>query len=299
MKKIFITGGTGFIGSVLVYSLLQENYEIYVLTRNSEKIKKLPSSCKIVSGNPTVKGDWQKFLKEMDIVINLAGQNIFSKWTEEYKNKILESRVKSTQNIVSSLKEGTLLLNASAVGYYGDKGDEIVTEESLPGNDFLAKVCIQWEKEALKAKERGAKVIITRFGIVLGKGGMLAKILPFFKFGLGGTLGKGNQWFPWIHIKDLISAISFLIKKEKEGIYNLTSPNPVTNKEFTKTLGRILKRPTILPVPLFMLKLVFGELSNVIISSIKAYPQNLLSIGFSFKFETLESALKDLLEKST
>ncbi len=299
MKKIFITGGTGFIGSNLIYDLLQENYEIYVLTRNPEKIKKLPSSCQIILGNPTIEGDWQKKLEEMDIVINLAGQNIFSRWTEEYKNKILESRVKSTQNIVSFLRKDSLLINASAVGYYGDRGNEIITEESLPGNTFLAKVCVEWEKEALKAKENGTKVIITRFGIVLGNEGMLAKILPIFKLGLGGSLGKGNQWFPWIHIKDLTSAISFLTKDKTEGIYNLTSPNPVTNKEFSQTLGKILKRPTIIPIPFFMLKLVFGELANEITSSIRAYPQNLLSIGFSFKFETIESALRDLLKSNS
>lgn len=299
MKKIFITGGTGFIGSVLIPNLLQENYEIYILTRNYEKAKKFPSSCKIVLGNPTVKGDWQKTLEEMDIVINLAGQNIFSRWTEEYKNKILESRIKSTQNIVSSLREGALLINASAIGYYGNTGDELVTEESPPGNDFLAKVCIEWEKEALKAKERNIKVIITRLGIVLGGGGMLSKILPIFKLGLGGTLGKGNQWFSWIHIKDLVYAISFLIKHQKEGIYNFVSPKPVTNREFTKTLGKILKRPTIFPVPIFMLKVIFGELANIITFSTKVYPKNLLSIGFSFQFETIESALNNILVKNT
>lgn len=296
MKKVFIAGGTGFIGSSIIPALLKEGYEVQVLVRNKEKAKKLPSSCKVIWGNPTKSGEWQKYLEETDIAINLAGQNIFSRWTKTYKKLILESRIKSTENIVSSLKKSALLINASAVGYYGDKGDTLVTEDSLPGDDFLAKTCIEWEKRALKAKEKGAKVIITRVGVVLGRtGGMLPKILPIFKLGLGGTLGKGNQWFPWIHIKDLVSAILFLIKKEKEGIYNFVSPNPVTNKKFTKTLGKVLKRPTLLPVPVFMMKLIFGELANIIICSIRAYPKNLLELGFKFKFETIEDALKDLI----
>ena len=296
MKKVFIAGGTGFIGSSIIPALLKEGYEVQVLVRNKEKAKKLPSSCKVIWGNPTKSGEWQKYLEETDIAINLAGQNIFSRWTKTYKKLILESRIKSTENIVSSLKKSALLINASAVGYYGDKGNTLVTEDSLPGDDFLAKTCIEWEKRALKAKEKGAKIIIARVGVVLGTtGGMLPKILPIFKLGLGGTLGKGNQWFPWIHIKDLVSAILFLIKKEKEGIYNFVSPNPVTNKKFTKTLGKVLKRPTLLPVPVFMMKLIFGELANIITCSIRAYPKNLLELGFKFKFETIEDALKDLI----
>lgn len=296
MKKVFIAGGTGFIGSSIIPALLKEDYEVQVLVRNKEKAKKLPSSCKVILGNPTKSGEWQKYLEETEIAINLAGQNIFSRWTKAYKKLILESRIKSTENIVSSLKKSALLINASAVGYYGDKGNILVTEDSSPGDDFLAKTCIEWEKRALKAKEKDVKVIIARIGVVLGTtGGMLPKILPIFKLGLGGTLGKGNQWFPWIHIKDLVSAILFLIKKEKEGIYNFVSPNPVTNKEFTKTLGKVLKRPTPLPVPVFMMRLIFGELANIITCSIRAYPKNLLELGFKFKFETIEDALKDLI----
>ncbi|AEH22711.1 domain of unknown function DUF1731 [Thermodesulfobacterium geofontis OPF15] len=298
MKKIFVIGGTGFIGSHLISKLLKEDFEIYVLARNKEKAKKIPSPCKVVFGDPTKEGDWQTQLNTADIVINLAGQNIFSRWNENYKKLILESRVKSTENIVSSLKNGAFLINAGAIGYYGDKGETLVTEDSSPGDDFLAKVCIEWEKSALKAKEKRGKVIITRFGIVLGKGGMLSKILPIFKWGLGGTLGKGNQWFSWIHIDDLVSAILFLIKNEKEGIYNFVSPNPVTNKEFTKTLGNILKRPTFFRVPIFVMKLFFGEVANAITSSIKAYPKNLLSAGFNFKFENIKSALENLIKET-
>ncbi len=250
-------------------------------------------------GNPTKEGKWQDYLRLFDIVINLAGQNIFARWNENYKKLIWESRVKTTENIVSALKEGALLVNASAIGYYGNKGEIMVTEETLSGNDFIAKTCIEWEKTALKAKERKARVIIARFGIILGKGGMLAKILPIFKWGLGGTLGKGNQWFSWIHIEDLASAIVFLIKTKKEGVYNLVSPKPVTNKEFTESLGRVLKRPIIFPVPIFVLKILFGELANVITCSIKVYPEKLLELGFKFKFEEIEYALRDIIKNET
>ncbi|PMP67374.1 MAG: TIGR01777 family protein [Thermodesulfobacterium geofontis] len=298
MKKFFIVGGTGFIGSNLLSVLSKENYQVYVLVRSEEKAKKLPSFCKAILGDPTQKGEWQKKLNEADITINFAGQNIFGRWNKEYKKLILESRIKSTENVINSLKEGALLVNASAIGYYGNKGNTLVTEDSLPGDDFLAKVCIEWEKKALEAKERGGRVIITRFGIVLGNGGMLSKILPLFKWGLGGTLGRGNQWFSWIHIEDLVSAILFLIENEKEGVYNLTSPKPVTNKEFTKTLGKILKRPTLLPVPIFAIKLLFGDLAKAITSSVKVYPKRLLELGFSFKFDNIESALRNLIEKT-
>ena len=297
MKKVFITGGTGFVGSYILPLLHKEGYEIYVLVRSKEKAKRLPSFCKPVLGDSTKKGEWQTYLSKADIVVNLAGQNIFSRWDESYKRLIFESRVKSTENVVSFLKENSILINASAIGYYGDKGDTLLTEDSPPGDDFLAKTCIEWEKEAQKAKEKGAKVIITRFGIVLGKGGMLSKILPIFKLGLGGTLGKGNQWFSWIHIEDLAQAIGFLIKAQKERIYNLVSPNPVTNKDFVKTLGSILKRPTVLPTPVFAMRLLFGELANVITYSVKAYPKNLLELGFKFRFENIKDALKNLILK--
>ncbi|MCD6489526.1 MAG: TIGR01777 family oxidoreductase [Thermodesulfobacterium sp.] len=295
MKKVFVTGGTGFIGSYILPLLHKEGYEIYVLVRSKEKAKILPSFYKPVLGDCTKNGEWQTYLSKADIVINLAGQNIFSRWNESYKRLIFESRVKSTKNVVSFLRENSILINASAIGYYGDKGDILLTEDSPPGDDFLAKTCIEWEKEAQKAKEKGAKVIITRIGIVLGKGGMFSKILPIFRLGLGGTLGKGNQWFSWIHIEDIAQAIMFLIKIQKEGIYNLVSPNPVTNKDFVKTLGSILKRPAVLPVPVLAMRILFGELANVITYSVKAYPKNLLELGFKFRFENIKDALKNLI----
>ncbi len=283
MKKVLVLGGTGFIGSYLIPYLSKSGYEIYLLTRNPGKAKKFSSKIKIIKGNPLQLKDWSEIAKKVDIAINLAGQNIFGRWTKKYKELILESRIKSTENIVFALKPGAILVNASAVGYYG--------------NDFLSKVCIEWEKKALAGKEKNLKVIILRIGVVLGKGGMFARILPIFKLGLGGTIGKGKQWFPWIHIEDLVRAIHFLIQKPYEGIYNLVSPNPATNEEFTKILAKILKRPAFLKIPDLILKLILGEVSQLAIASIKAYPNGLLSLGFNFKFPCLEEALRDLIKR--
>lgn len=297
MKKIVIFGGTGFIGKHLIREILQKNWDTTLVVRDVKKAASMFPQCKIFQGNPLNPGSWQDILKDTQVVINLLGQSIFGRWTKEYKTLIWESRVKVTQNIVEGLKENTFLINASAVGYYGERKDEIVTEDFPPGNDFLARLCVEWEKQALKAKEKNCKVAITRFGIVLGKGGMLGKILPIFNLGLGGTLGKGNQWFSWIHINDLVQGIIFLIENQKEGIFNFTSPYPVTNKEFTKTLGQVLKRPTFLKVPMWVLKIVFGELALVITSSIRAIPKNLSQYGFSFKFPVIRKALEDILRK--
>ncbi len=297
MKKVLVLGGTGFIGSYLIPYLSKSGYEIYLLTRNPEKAKKFSSKIKIIKGNPLQLKDWSEIAKKVDIAINLVGQNIFGRWTKKYKELILESRIKSTENIVFALKSGAILVNASAVGYYGNKGEELVTEESKPGNDFLSKVCIEWEKKAFAGKEKDLKVIILRISVVLGKGGMFARILPIFKLGLGGTIGNGKQWFPWIHIEDLVQAIHFLIQKPYEGIYNLVSPNPVTNKEFTKILAKILKRPAFLKIPDLILKFILGEVSQLAIASIKAYPKGLLSLGFNFKFPYLEESLRDLIKR--
>lgn len=295
MRKVVVFGGTGFIGKHLVEKLLEKNCEITLVVRKVEKALSMFPQCKVVQGNPIKPGNWQETLKNAEVVVNLLGQNIFGKWTEEYKRLLWESRIKTTENIISKLDRDSLLINASAVGYYGDKKDILITENFPPGEDFLSRLCVEWERQALKFQEKGGKVAITRFGIVLGKGGMLAKILPIFKLGLGGTLGRGDQWFPWIYIKDLVQGIIFLIENQKEGIYNFTSPHPVTNKEFTQTLSQVLRRPAFFKVPIFVLKIIFGELTYAITSSIRAFPQNLLKEGFSFQYPYLREALEDVL----
>jgi len=291
--KIFILGGTGFIGQHLAKGFLRAGYEVILLVRSNRSLLKVPSGATAILGDPLRGGDWQDVAKDADIIINLVGETIFHRWTEEYKKLLWESRIEPTRRAVECLSRGKILFNASAVGYYGDRGEEELDESSTPGAGFSAKLCIAWEEEALKGLEKGAKVYITRFGIVLGKGGgMLNTVLPVFKLGLGGKLGSGKQWFPWVHVEDILQGALFLIdKKADQGIYNFVSPNPVRNLEFTKILAKVLKRPAIFPVPKFALKLVYGELADVIMASAKVIPRKLLNLGYQFKYPEFEKAL--------
>jgi len=291
--KVFILGGTGFIGQYLTKYYLQRESRVFLLVRSPEKIKTLSPKVEIVLGDALKGGDWQKLVPEVDFIINLVGETIFKRWTPEYKKRIWDSRILSTKRVVEALTEKNVLFNASAVGFYGDGGEEELTEESPQGKMFVSELCKAWEEEALKGEKKGARVIIGRFGIVLGKGGgMLSVILPFFKLGLGGRLGSGKQWFPWIHIEDLVRAIDFLYEKEAKGVFNITAPEPVRNIEMTKIIGRLLKRPTLFPVPKFALKLLYGELAEVIMASARVIPKKLLELGFNFKYPDFESAFK-------
>ncbi|MGB9698018.1 MAG: TIGR01777 family oxidoreductase, partial [Thermodesulfobacteriota bacterium] len=288
--KLLLTGGTGFVGSQLASRLLSEGNEVTILTR-SLKTTKIPNpNVSYLEGDPTKRGAWQEKIKDHDGVINLAGASIFAKWTEEHKKAIRESRIRTTRNIVEGIPlrddQSFTLFNASAVGYYGFHEDEELTEDAPPGNDFLAQVARDWEDEASKAKEKGSRVIITRFGIVLGeKGGALGQMVPLFKKYLGGPIGSGQQWFSWIHIKDLVEAFVFLIKHpELSGPFNFSSPNPVRNKELAKALGKVLNRPSFLPAPGFLVKLVLGEFGSVILKGQRVIPRRLLDNGFQFQY---------------
>ncbi|RKX57039.1 MAG: TIGR01777 family protein [Thermodesulfobacteriota bacterium] len=295
--KVIVLGATGFIGSHLVKDLLKNNYEVYAVIRNPKKIEILPKGTKIIIGDPLQKGEWQEVASQMDAGINLIGETIFKRWTKKYKKKLIDSRVISTKNLIEALRNKTILFNASAIGYYGDRGEEELIEESPAGKGFICELCKIWEKTAFEAEKKSIRVLIGRIGIVLGKnGGMLKVILPIFKAGLGGPLGNGKQWFSWIHIDDVTRAIRFLIEnKNLSGIFNFVSPHPVRNKEFTKILSKILKRPAFIPVPVFALKLLYGELGEVIVSSTKVLPVRLLNHGFIFKYSQLENALKSII----
>ncbi|MGB9761207.1 MAG: TIGR01777 family oxidoreductase [Caldimicrobium sp.] len=291
--KVFILGGTGFVGQYLTKYYLQKESRVFLLVRSPERIKTLSPKVEIVLGDALKGGDWQKLVPEADFIINLVGETIFKRWTPEYKKRIWDSRILSTKRVVEALTEKNVLFNASAVGFYGDGGEEELTEESPQGKMFVSELCKAWEEEALKGEKKGARVIIGRFGIVLGKGGgMLSAILPFFKLGLGGRLGSGRQWFPWIHIEDLVRAIDFLYEKEAKGVFNITAPSPLRNIEMTKIIGRLLKRPTFFPVPKFALKLLYGELAEVIMASARVIPKRLLEMGFNFKYSDFESAFR-------
>ena len=240
-------------------------------------------------GTPPRKGLGWAAVPEHDWVINLAGASIFKRWSTGYKQEIYDSRIRTTRNLVSALAAGDrrqLLCSTSAVGYYGPRGDEVLTEESPQDSYFLAKLAEAWEAEALKAQELGIRVVITRFGIVLGKGGgALGQMAPMFRRFLGGPLGSGQQWFSWIHQADQVRAFSFIQEHpEIHGPVNFTAPRPVRNRELTKALGRVLHRPTLLPAPEFMMRLVLGEFADALLTGQRVIPKKLLDAGFRFKF---------------
>ncbi|MCB2191333.1 MAG: TIGR01777 family oxidoreductase [Deltaproteobacteria bacterium] len=299
--KIFVTGGSGFVGTTLCTSLSAEGHTVTVLTRSEKGAARLPDGVQACVGDPTASGDWQDIAAQHDAFVNLAGANLFARWNHEYKDLIRSSRVNTTRHLVEAISrrsgdEPPVLVSASAVGYYGPRGDEELSEESPPGDDFLAQVCKEWEAEAQAATRFGARVVCARFGIVLGSGGgALGQMLPLFKLGLGGPLGSGRQWFSWIHQEDLVGALLFCLNQDMSGAANCCAPGPVRNREFTRTLGRVLGRPAILPVPGFAVRLTLGELGTVVLTGQRVIPQALQRSGFSFKFPELEGALRDLL----
>lgn len=299
--KILITGGTGFVGTQLITRLIQDGHEVTILTRSLKGAKGSSPGISYLEGDPTRKGPWQEAIQQHDAVINLAGASIFSKWTDEHKKAIRESRVSTAQNIVEGIpsrpERPFTLFSTSAVGYYGFCGDEELTEESPHGDDFLARIALEWEGEALKAGDRGARVVITRFGIVMGeKGGALGQMIPLFKKYIGGPIGSGKQWFSWVHIKDLAEAFAFLLKHpEMSGPVNVCSPNPVRNKDLARALGKALHKPSFMPAPGFMIKLVLGEFGSVILEGQRVIPKRLLDSGFLFQYPNIEKALQDIV----
>ncbi|MBW2090807.1 MAG: TIGR01777 family oxidoreductase [Deltaproteobacteria bacterium] len=299
--KIFITGGTGFIGQTLVNKLKEAGHELSLLSRSVHGSRSFGEKVRWIEGDPTWPGAWQEEAARSEAIINLAGASIFSRWNEQGKQKILESRVSTTRHLAEAVAGSTqppqAFLNASAVGYYGFRNDEEIDETGTPGDDFLARVCQAWEAETLQVTAAGSRVALMRFGIVLGRrGGALNQMLPLFRLGLGGRLGKGTQWFSWIHLTDLVRSISFILNHpEAHGPINLTAPNPVTNTELTRVLGRVLHRPAVLPVPSFMIKMVLGEFGSVLLQGQRVQPVKLQSLGFDFRFSFIDQALKDLL----
>ncbi len=297
--KVFITGGTGFVGRTITHALIKKGCSVTILSRR-EKLTPQEGGINYIHGDPGRAGRWQEYVPGHDIIINLAGESIFTRWTKKKKRIIRESRINTTKNIVDAIEDGRgkLLMSTSAVGYYGFREDEELTEDAGPGDDFLAELTRDWERAALAAREKGTRVIIMRFGIVLGKGGgMLKMILPLFKYNLGSPIGSGKQWFSWIHERDLANIFLFMMEREEDGIINCTAPAPVKNREFTLTLARVMNRWVVFPpVPGFMIKMIFGELGNVILHGQRVIPKRLLNMGFHFKYPDLETALKDIIE---
>lgn len=298
--QILVAGSSGLVGSALVEALREQGHQVKCLIRKPQKTTK-----DIIFWNPDPSTLNTEDYENFDAVINLAGENIASgRWNEEKKREIRDSRVKGTQALCECLaqlkKPPAVEINASAMGYYGSQGDHVLTEDSPSGSGFLAGVCREWEAATKAAVDRGIRVAYLRTGMVLSsKGGALSKMLPPFKMGLGGVIGSGEQYVSWIALRDLVNVIIYILKNETlHGPINAGTPNPVTNKEFTKTLGRVLNRPTIVPMPAFAARIVLGEMADeLLLSSTRMIPQKLLQSGYAFQYPHLEDALRAIITK--
>ena len=299
--NITLTGATGFIGNRLVHELLQAGHSIHALGR--KRNAGLPRAVSFSEWRSTEAEPPSESLATADAIVHLAGEPVAQRWTPEVKERIRSSRVDGTRNLVTALAKQShhphVLICASAIGYYGSRGDEVLTETSTPGRDFLAQVVIDWEQAARQADALGIRVVPLRFGVVLGKdGGALAKMLPPFRLGLGGRLASGQQWMSWIHVDDVIGLIRFsLDNSAARGPMNATSLRPVTNAEFTQELASALHRPAIFPVPRFALNLLFGEMAEVLLGSQRVIPQAAQTAGFRFQYPELKPALVRLLSE--
>ena len=287
------------MGSNLADFLISKGHQVTAIGRSEPQHRFDRENYHFVAADTTRKGPWQKELADADAVVNLAGATIFKRWTEKYKKKIYDSRVLTTRNVVEALPSGTklTLCSASGAGYYGSRGDDVLKEDERPGRDFLAGVSMDWEKEALRASAKGARVAVLRFGVVLGKnGGAMSKLIPAFKLFVGGPLGDGHQWFPWLHLDDLMAAMVFVLEHpEVSGPLNFCAPNPVRNCELAQTLGEVLSRPSFMPAPAFMIRLAMGEFGDVFLGSQRTIPDKLVNHGFSFQYPDIRGAIEAIV----
>lgn len=304
-RKIVLTGATGLIGKNLHKKLLSQGNKVTIFTRNRNAINNIISdSTEIVEWDYNKPELWKDYIEGKDVIIHLAGANLAGKrWNDNYKKEIYNSRILSTRNLVNAIKDSKakpeLFITTSAVGIYGDRGDEQLAEETGSGDDFLARVCIDWEREAAKVEEFGVQRVSLRIAPVLSlKEGLLKRFLLPFKLFVGGPLGNRKQWLPWIHEDDITRIfIHTLNERSLMGAVNSSAPNPIRMKEFTTTLGKVMNRPAIFPVPKFILQLFAGEIANPILSSQKISVKKLINSGFNFEFDNLEKALRNLLGK--
>ena len=300
--KIAIAGATGFVGSRLVAQLQAQGHQVIILTRSPQQASNRFGQAQIVGYNPLKSGEWQQSISGCDAVINLAGEPIAEKrWTPAQKRSILDSRQLGTQKIVEAIDLATIkpqvLINASAIGYYGTSETSKFDETSPAGTDFLAEVCTAWETAAQSVTANGTRVVILRLGIVLGEnGGALGKMLAPFSAFFGGPIGSGNQWFSWIHRDDVVKLIIAALNDTKmQGVYNATAPNPITMTEFAQTIGTVMNRPSWLPVPNFALEAMLGEGAIVVLQGQQVVPTRTLAQGFDFQYPTLKPALTAIL----
>ena len=297
--RIAIAGGTGFIGEPLARSLARDN-DVAILTRNPSRVR----AGRGVMWDPPEQDVWADVVAAADVVINLAGENIGQRWTNDRKARLVASRLDATNALIEAMKSAPprkrTFISASAVGYYGSRGDETLDEASTRGSGFLADLVARWESAAQQAEDV-ARLVIIRFGVVLdAHGGALAKMLPPFRFGLGGPIGNGRQWMSWIDRDDVVRVIEWAISNgDVRGVYNAVAPEPVRNRDFTRALGRALRRPAIIPVPAFALRLMFGEMATgTVLPSQRVLPARLLAESFTFQYPTVDEALVHSLTRS-
>ena len=299
--KIAITGASGFVGTALTRLLLDDGHAVTGLGTSASHPLQSAAHFTWIRADTTLAGTWQAAVSQADAVVNLAGRTIFKRWSRAYKAQIVDSRILTTRNVVGAMKgEDKILISTSAVGYYGSRGDQALTEHSTPGTDFLARLSVDWEEAALGAEKQGIRLAIMRFGVVLGTGGgALAQMLPVFRRFAGGPVGHGRQWFSWIHMVDLLAAIQFLLDHDNvRGPYNVCAPGAVRQKDFARALGAALGRPAVVPAPSLALRLMMGEVAGVLLASQKVRPDRLIADGFSFRFADVDSALADLVDRS-
>lgn len=303
MKRVIITGGTGMIGQPLAKQLAKAGYDVVVLSRNPARAAGLAGTpgIQVVAWDAKTAQGWGSLADGALAIINLAGENLADgRWTETRKRAIVDSRVDAAKAVVAAIEQAKVkpevVVQASAVGYYGPRGNEPVTEDGKPGNSFDARVCVTWEQASDPIAAMGVRRVIIRTGIVLDKNaGALPQMAMPFKLFAGGPIASGQQVMPWIHLADEVNAIQWLMENPAaEGVFNLSAPNPVTNKELAQALGKAMGRPSILPVPAFALKAMFGEMAGILLTGQRAVPARLQQLGYPFKFSTIQAALDDI-----
>lgn len=301
--RIIVTGGTGLIGTPLCAALAADGNDVVILTRNPDKQRTTQPGIRMQAWDGKTSSGWAEVVDGAGAIINLAGEGIAEgRWSYERKQRIHDSRTNAGTALLAAIEAAKekpkVLIQSSAVGYYGPRQGEIIDESAAVGADYLAKVCFDWEASTAPAQQMGIRRPVIRTGVVLSnKGGALPKQTLPYKLFAGGHIGSGEQWYPWIHIDDEVAAIRFLLENEQaDGVYNLTAPNPLTNKDFSHKIGEVMGRPSLMPVPAIAFKILFGEMSTILLDGQRAIPKRLQEAGFTFKYPTAEGALKQLLK---